>query len=413
MEFVDVGRDKISRLGVGTYSLSGVYGEKDLDQFRSMLKEAITAGVNLIDTAPAYGSAEKVVGEVIAPRRDQLFISTKTDAGLGGEGSLAPADIKESCHRSLRRLNTDYVDIYHVHYPDPETEVMDTIQALEELKQSGLIREYGLSHLPRCWQKQFLQRGDIFSMMGEYNLLNQSYLLQKLGSQDMLKIAFSVTGRGLLTDKFADLEEDVKGEGQIRSRLDEGDIRRIDPQFRRDRLKMAGAVREELVDLSRETGHKPVQLAAAWVLAQEEVDCILGGPGTPAHFQELRIGAEIKLDRDIYSRLEKLRETEQRKLEERSALTIENIITSTSRGSRADKRPASPEDFIYALDTIAVYGELPGELERDVIPLMRQLLRMRGADGLSLKGRQGRIIERIEELYRASILDRPGKFRER
>ena len=139
---------RLSRIGVGTYSLSGVYGSKDLEEYGRMIKRACELGVNFFDTADAYGEAEEVLGRLLQPLRGKVIISTKVGVKHQTKANLSYEYIKTACESSLRNLRTEYIDIYNVHFDDSATPVEETIGALEELVKAGKIRKYGLGHLP-------------------------------------------------------------------------------------------------------------------------------------------------------------------------------------------------------------------------------------------------------------------------
>ena len=138
----------LSEIGVGCYALSGVYGSKDLAQFKDMLVRAYELGVNFFDVAEGYGEGESILGEVVRSFRSDIHIATKVGVVDGLEPNLSGAYIQEACERSLIRLQTDTIDLYQVHFDDPQTPVEETVDALETLKQDGKIRHYGVCHLP-------------------------------------------------------------------------------------------------------------------------------------------------------------------------------------------------------------------------------------------------------------------------
>ena len=109
----------ISEIGIGCYSLSGVYGKKDIDEFKKMIVRAYELGVNFFDTAEAYGNAEQILGEVVEPFRKNIHIATKVGVKEGIRPDLSKEYIKKACEESLRNLKTDYIDLYQIHFDDP------------------------------------------------------------------------------------------------------------------------------------------------------------------------------------------------------------------------------------------------------------------------------------------------------
>jgi Predicted oxidoreductases (related to aryl-alcohol dehydrogenases) len=130
----------VSEVGIGCYALSGAYGAKDVKEFKQMLDHAHDLGVNFFDTADTYGNAERILGETVKPYRDDVHIATKV--GVKGEGEGEGRDVKPdlsgkyvkfACEQSLKRMQTDYINLYQVHFDDPDTSIEETVDALEIL----------------------------------------------------------------------------------------------------------------------------------------------------------------------------------------------------------------------------------------------------------------------------------------
>ena len=195
----------ISQIGVGSYSLSGAYGKKALSEFKSMINRAYELGVNFFDTADAYGNAEEILGNIIKPYRKEVIISTKVGVRDSTKPNLSYDYIKSSCEESLKRLNTDYIDIYNVHFNDPNTPVEETIGSLQDLIKEGKVRRYGLGHLAKEKVNEYIEKGNVFSILMELSVISRksrNELLPVYRENNVGAIAFSVTGRGLLTGKF-------------------------------------------------------------------------------------------------------------------------------------------------------------------------------------------------------------------
>jgi aryl-alcohol dehydrogenase-like predicted oxidoreductase len=183
-----------------------------------------------------------------------------------------------SCEQSLDRLNTDHIDLYQVHFDDPDTPVEETVGALDQLKAAGKIRHYGVGHLPTSRMAAYFATGQVFSALAELSAVARSArkrILLLCREQDVGLIAFSTTGRGLLA-------------GQIgpQTTFEEGDLRRIDPLFQRERLASGLRIAQRFRTLGAQYGKTPAQAAIAWVLAQPGVLCALTGPSTLPHLEE-------------------------------------------------------------------------------------------------------------------------------
>jgi len=148
---------KVSEVGVGSYSLSGAYGRKNTQRFMGMIDRAVELGVNFFDTAHAYGGAERVLGEALKPYRDDVIIASKIGMKGGTKPNLSREHIMASCDESLGRLQTHYIDLYQVHFDDPDTPVRETVLALEELVDEGKILRYGVGHLPANRAREYFE----------------------------------------------------------------------------------------------------------------------------------------------------------------------------------------------------------------------------------------------------------------
>jgi aryl-alcohol dehydrogenase-like predicted oxidoreductase len=124
----------VSEIGVGCYALSGAYEQKDQQSYREMLLHAVHSGVTFFDTADTYGDlAEVLLGQVVQPYRDTIQLATKVGMRGGQKPDLSREAVFAACEASLRRLNTEWIDLYQVHYDDPDTPVTETVNALDSL----------------------------------------------------------------------------------------------------------------------------------------------------------------------------------------------------------------------------------------------------------------------------------------
>lgn len=265
---------EISEVGVGCYSLAGVYGEKDVDQFKKMLLRAVELGVNFFDTAEGYGDAEHILGEVMRPYREEVIIATKVGIKGNTKPNLSAEYLTTACDKSLDRLKTDYIDLYQVHFDDPTTPVEETVAALEDLVAEGKIRHYGVGHLPAHRIETYCETGDIFSILMELSAVSRysrKTLLPLCNKYEVGGIAFSTTGRGLLTGKIC------------KPSFGPGDLRSIDILFQRENFQSGLRITERVAELGEEYNKTPVQVAIAWVLSQPRITCALTGPSTVPH----------------------------------------------------------------------------------------------------------------------------------
>lgn len=354
----------LSQVGIGCYALSGVYGAKDPQEFARMLDRAYGLGVNFFDTADAYGDAEQILGQAIKPFRREVYVATKVGIQQGLKPNLSSAYVKQACEQSLKRLQTDYVDLYQVHFDDPGTPVVETIGALEELASAGKIRRYGVGHLPLEKVRAYLSTGHVFSVLMELSAVARAAceeLLPLCQAHDAGAIAFSVTGRGILTGKIKE-----------RPAFEPGDIRNVDPLFQRERFKSALRVAEKLGELGQGYGKTPVQVAIAWVLSRPGVVCALTGPSTILHLEENLGGSGWRLSGQDLNDLEQFFKQEEAQLTRKDRSAVKRILS--------EPLPPDPsqafKDLVYVIETAILLGLTS---EEKVLPTFMTLYGMREA----------------------------------
>ncbi|SMH44003.1 Predicted oxidoreductase [Rathayibacter oskolensis] len=277
---VPLGRSdlEVSRLGFGTMPLSGVYGPIDSHDAANLLRTVLDAGVDFVDTSSYYGggTVERAVGRAVKGRRHEVVIGTKFGMDRVGLGSAH--HVRASLHQSLRRLGTDYIDIYYLHQIDPTTPIQDTVGALGDLVSEGLIRAVGLSEVTTETLRRAHSTYPIAAVQHEYSLLERTAEVELLPTARELGItlvAYSPLGRGLLSGAIRRPEDVPSDDGR----------RRRYPRFDEGHLARNIAAVEPLFRLAKRHGTTPADLALGWVLAAHNVITI---PGTRrlANFEE-------------------------------------------------------------------------------------------------------------------------------
>ena len=375
MNYSDKTGLRISEIGVGCYSLSGVYGTKDRDEFARMVRRAYDLGVTFFDTAPAYGvsfgEAEEFVGSIVGAFRSDVCIATKV--GVVSETSesrvqlnLSPSAIRASCDASLQRLGTDYIDLYQVHFDDGVTPIHQVVATLEDLKSAGKIRAWGVCHLPARRIAEYCENGQPFSVLMELSAvarLARVDLLPMCTERNVAGIAFSTTGRGILTGSIRP--------GHV---FPEGDLRSYDPMFQREQFESAMRVAETMRQIAARYGKTPAQVAIAWVLGQAGVVCALTGPSTVKHLEENLGACGWRIPRDDADELERIFEHEEAWIRRRREESVRLILGT----------PAKPElyqafaDLIYVIETSVTSGLME---ESDIVPIFRHLCELKDRAG--------------------------------
>ena len=307
MRYRTLGRTGIQ---VSPYALGammfGSMGNPDHDDSIRIIHRALDAGINLIDTADVYsrGESEEIVGKALQGRRDDVVLATKFSNPMGGDPNQRGASrrwIIAEVEHSLRRLQTDHIDLYQYHRPDPETDIEETLSALSDLVHSGKVRTIGTSKMPAAdiveaqWtaERRGLER--FRTEQPPYSILDRGIerdVLPVAERYGMGTIVWSPLAQGLLTGRVRKGQQsDLRRSGQYFSHLQ--DERRID------------AV-EQLIPLADEAGLPLTHLAIAFVIAHPGVTAALLGPRTMEQLDDLLAGAGVVLSDDILDRIDKI-----------------------------------------------------------------------------------------------------------
>lgn len=351
----------VSEIGIGCYSVSGVYGTKNIDEFKKTINRAYELGVNFFDTAESYGNAEEILGEVVKPYRKDIYIATKVGIKKGVVPILSEEYIRTSCEESLVNLKSDYIDLYQVHFDDPNTPIDETVNALEKLKKGGKIRHYGIGHLPVERVKSYFKIGDPFSLLMELSAVSRhskETLLPLCKEYNIGIIAFSTTGRGILTGRF-----------QKGKKFEPQDIRNIDPLFQYERFESALRITERFIELGKKYGKTSTQVAINWVLAQPNVICALVGPSTIPHLEEDVKGSGWRLDKEDLETLEIFFKQEDEWLKTQQLQTLNRVLFTTS----SEEPFKSFVDLVYAVETAILLNMVE---EKDILPVFQKLYGM-------------------------------------
>jgi aryl-alcohol dehydrogenase-like predicted oxidoreductase len=267
---------RVSRVALGTWAMGGwMWGGTDQRESVATIHAALDQGINLIDTAPAYGFgvSEEIVGAALEGKRNQAVIATKT--GLEWRDgkvyrNATPVRIMQEVDDSLRRLRTDHIDIYQVHWPDPLVPVEETAQAMRSLYEQGKIRAIGVSNFSVDEISRFRRVAPLHVLQPPYNLFERAIeadILPYCLTNDIATFGYGALCRGLLT-------------GRIRpdTTFDGDDLRRIDPKFQPPRLAQYLEAVRQLDELAqRRFNRRVIHLAVRWVLDQGISVALWGG----------------------------------------------------------------------------------------------------------------------------------------
>jgi aryl-alcohol dehydrogenase-like predicted oxidoreductase len=307
MRYRSLGRTgiKVSPYALGAM-MFGAIGNPDHDESIRIIQRALDAGINLVDTADMYshGESEQIVGKALRDRRADVVLATKARLPMGDDPNHQGASrrwLVRALEDSLRRLGTDYVDLYQVHRPDPDTDLEETLAALTDLQRAGKVRAFGTSSLPASeivrahWVSERRGLARLRTEQPVYSILNRGIerevlpVAQEFG---MGTLVWSPLGGGLLTGRYR------RGQDATTHRAQFGFLHLKDDQ----RLDVV----EQLIPLADEAGVPLTHLAMAFVLAHPGVTSALIGPRTMAQLDDLLAGAEVALDDDVLDRIDKI-----------------------------------------------------------------------------------------------------------
>jgi aryl-alcohol dehydrogenase-like predicted oxidoreductase len=267
MEYTEIGALKnVSRVGLGTWAIGGwMWGGTEEQESIDTIHAALDNGINLIDTAPVYGfgRSEEIVGKALAQGnyRERAVLATKVGMNWN-DGKVfrdsRPQRIVEEVEDSLRRLQTDVIDLYQVHWPDPLVPIEDTATALLKLKESGKIRAIGVSNYSPEQIKAFEGVTALDSNQPPYNLFERGIeadVLPACKEHDVALITYGALCRGLLSGKMS-TEREFVGD----------DLRQYDPKFKAPRFAEYLKAVERLEQIAQRHGRSVLHLAVRWVL---------------------------------------------------------------------------------------------------------------------------------------------------
>ena len=266
----------VTAVGLGTWAMGNdFFGHVDDSESIYALRAGIDAGINLIDTAPAYGAghAEEVVGKAIKGYRDKVVVATKCGIIRTKDDfvkNLKPESVLKEIDDSLRRLKTDYIDLYQLHWPDPNTPIEETLEAIEKIKSAGKFRYLGVSNFTPEQMDEVRKIADIVSLQPQYSMLDRSIekeVVSYCQENGMGIISYGTLAGGLLSGKFKEIPTFKEGDyrGQFYNYYHEPEWSKIQ--------KVIKVMRS----VAREHNKTVAQVAINWTFSQLGITSVLVG----------------------------------------------------------------------------------------------------------------------------------------
>jgi aryl-alcohol dehydrogenase-like predicted oxidoreductase len=298
MQYAQLGErgPRVSRIAFGNWSAGGDWGRVDRDVAIAATREALDLGINLFDTAHAYGfgAAEELLGEALRPEirsaRESIVIATKgglrNDDGLTVRDS-SPAALRRDLESSLRALDTDFVDIYQVHWPDPATPITTTAETLDEFVREGLVRSVGVSNFDTRQMATFQGVRPIDTLQPPYHLFrrdSEETILPFAREHGIGVLVYGPLAHGLLSGRMTEDTTFATDDWRSKSDLFVGET------FRRNL-----AVVRDLTQFAARRNATVAQLAIAWTLANPAVDVAIVGARSPEQIRQTAPAADLRL----------------------------------------------------------------------------------------------------------------------
>lgn len=304
MQYRTLGRTgiRVSPYALGALMLSSI-GNGDADDSARIIHKALDAGINLIDTADAYGDSEEVVGKALKGRRDNVVLATKFSRPMGDDPNRQGASrrwIITAVEDSLRRLQTDHIDLYQLQRPDPTTDIGETLSALTDLVRSGKVRAFGSSTMDASdiveaqWVAERRGLEPFSTEQPPYSLLDRGVereVLPVAQRYGMGTLVWGPLGEGLLTGRVR--------KGQPNTLRRAGLFQHLNDERRLDAV-------ERLITLAAEIGLPLTHLATAFAISHPAVTSAIVGPRTMTHLDDLLASTDVTLSDEVLDRIDEI-----------------------------------------------------------------------------------------------------------
>lgn len=277
---------EITPIALGTWVMGGSWwGGSDSEECQKTIIAALDAGINIVDTAPAYGQgiSETIVGKALKEYgRDNVILSTKAGLRWDENGDVtrncSPESLEYELDMSLKRLQTDHIDIYHLHWPDYSTSMEAVMKKMEEFKKSGKIRAIAVSNLGVKQMEECIETGFLDGCQPPLNMFereSEKELLPLCAKNGLGVLSYGAICRGLLSGKFSK-----------RSKFKEGDMRSFDPKFQAGNFEQYLNAVEDLKEIAGGLHISLLQLAISWAFHRDGVTSAIVGARRPDQIVE-------------------------------------------------------------------------------------------------------------------------------
>ncbi len=301
---------ELTTVGLGTWAIGGPWqfgwGPQDDNEATAAILKALELGINWVDTAPIYGlgHSEELVGKALKQTRAKPFIATKCSLLWNEKREaihcLKKESIRKECEASLQKLGVEIIDLYQIHWPDPEQDIEEAWEEMAKLKDQGKVRYIGISNFNVEQIKRVQKIAPVASLQPPYSMLRREVEDELLGYcavNNIGVVAYSPMQRGLLTGKFS--QERLSG-------LALDDHRRRSPEFHDPQFTAILQLIEQLRPIAERNKKTLAQLAIAWVLCRPEVTAAIVGARRPSQIEETAPASDWNLSEQDIEEIERL-----------------------------------------------------------------------------------------------------------
>lgn len=309
---------RLTTVGLGTWAMGGPWeygwGPQDDEEAVASILEALDQGINWIDTAPAYGlgHSEELLGRALRQTKHKPYIATKCGILWNDKREkvvhLKRDSVRRECHDSLRRLGVERIDLYQMHWPDPEPDIEEAWEEMARLAEEGKLRYIGVSNFSVRQMERVAKIHPISSLQPPYSMLHREAERDLLGycaQHGIGVIVYSPMQRGLLTGAFS---------RERLAALAPDDHRRRAPEFQEPQFGATLELVEGLKKIARRNGKSVSQLAVSWVLRRSEVTAAIVGARRPGQIAETAPASDWNLGKKDIEEIEKLLAARDKKL---------------------------------------------------------------------------------------------------
>ena len=309
---------KLTTVGLGTWAMGGPWqfgwGPQDDDEAIAAILASLETGINWIDTAPVYGlgHSEELVGKVLKQTSQKPIVATKCSLLWNDKkekvSCLKAQSIRQECHASLGRLGVETIDLYQIHWPEPEEDIEQAWEEMARLVKEGKIRYLGVSNFNVEQTKRLQEIHPVASLQPPYSMLHREVedeLLAYCAQNDIGVVAYSPMQRGLLTGKFSP---------ERLANLPLDDHRRKNPDFHEPQFTATLELIEQLKPIAERNGKTLAQLSISWVLRRSEVTAAIVGARKPEQILETAPASDWDLNEEDIDQIEQLLAEHQAKI---------------------------------------------------------------------------------------------------